>query len=92
VVNKVGAPEDVEKSPKGGSALRSVLGWTLIVIAVVGGAQNMAHPSPGTAPTAVTMITIGMGLILRWSGKTIGITVASIFLLTIVFWIAVPIR
>jgi type IV pilus assembly protein PilA len=61
------------------SSWPSVVGWALIVIAVLGGWQRLST-EPSVLVTVIFMIALGIGLIRRWSGKRIGIILASIFL------------
>ena len=84
------------KASRSRSRWPSVVGWILIVIAVLGGLQALSR---GGAPEAVVtmalMIALGLGLIRRWSGKRIAITLASILLIptvVLVFATSSPIR
>jgi type IV pilus assembly protein PilA len=78
-------------APRAGAAERSVwpsiLGWTLIMFAVLGGLQQWERP--GTLFTVLIMVVSGVGLILR-SGKFAAIGLASMFVVSVAYAIAVP--
>lgn len=73
---------------------RLVVGWTLIVIGVLGELSNIDKRSGGaflsSLPTALFIITLGIALIRRWSSKQIGITLGSIFLVMVIVAIMLP--
>ena len=70
------------------SVMLKVLGWALIVIAVIGGIKNLGGDPVETALTVILMIGLGIGLIRR-SPKLIGITFCLVLGL-IVFMVALP--
>jgi type IV pilus assembly protein PilA len=68
----------------------SILGWSLIVFALLGGLQQLTGPGgSGALVTMLLMIVAGIGLILR-SGRFAAIGLVSIFGVAIVIAIAVP--
>jgi general secretion pathway protein G len=91
------APHPLAPAPppgRGGGA-RSVIGWILIGIAVIGGGQQLSEKGflgsvIETLPTVAFMVALGVGLIRRWSGKRIGLTLASVLAIPMFLVIALP--
>jgi hypothetical protein len=82
-------PREARVPAKSGPA--SVIGWALIVIAILGGWQQRSGGDPITTLfTVILMIAFGIGLIQGWSGKRIAITLACVVLVPMVVTIARP--
>jgi general secretion pathway protein G len=93
-----GSPAPLMPAPlpvrRGGA--RSVIGWILIGIAVIGGGQQLSEKGflgslIESLPTMAFMIALGIGLIRRWSGKRIGITLACVLAIPMFLVIALPV-
>src|ERR1039457_1179283 len=83
------------RPPARGASFRSVIGWALIVIAVIGGGQQLSEKGIlgsliETLPTMALMIALGLGLIRRWSGKRIGIAIACVLAVPMFLVLALP--
>lgn len=69
----------------------SVVGWVLIVIAILGAAQQRSGTNPlNTLATMVLMITAGIGLIRRWSLKRMGIALGCVLLVPVIAAVTLP--
>ena len=62
--------------PKRGSSLRLFIGW-LIVFALLWRMQYIDPHNLESVVGAILMAVLGIGLLLRWPAKNIGITMAS---------------
>jgi general secretion pathway protein G len=89
------APVSPIRPPARRGGARSIIGWALVVIAVIGGGQQLAEKGLlgsliETLPTMALMIALGIGLIRRWSGKRISVTLACVFAIPMFLVIALP--